>query len=183
MNKIKKFTLIELLVVISILSILAALLMPAVLKVRRVADQNVNRNNLKQIGAALVNYSADYNGDYPYIANNENSNSLFLLLPYLAGQLELFYTSNTWRSDRKILDASGYITNTKSLIKAVNAGLTVNPGYAYSPIDNDNEILRDNIVESDMPVVMNLNNEYSDITFVLYGDGSVKGLSGLSYSE
>ena len=183
MNKIKKFTIIELLVVIAILGILAALIMPAVFKVRRVADQNVNRNNLKQLGAAFVNYSADHNGYYPYIEANENSNSLFLLLPHLANQLELFYTPGTWRSDKKVLDASGYITNTKSLIKAINDGESVNPGYAYSPIDNDHLILRDTIVESDMPVVMNLNNEYSDITFVLYGDGSVKGVNGELYVD
>src|SRR5262245_64889468 len=52
------FTLIELLVVIAIIAILIALLLPAVQAAREAARQSQCRNNLKQIGLAIMNYES-----------------------------------------------------------------------------------------------------------------------------
>ena len=59
------FTLVELLTVMAIISILAALLLPAVNKARAEARVVQCKSNLRQIGLALVNYSSYFNGWMP----------------------------------------------------------------------------------------------------------------------
>jgi prepilin-type N-terminal cleavage/methylation domain-containing protein/prepilin-type processing-associated H-X9-DG protein len=59
------FTLIELLVVIAILSVLAGILLPVFAKARANARKSAALSNLKQIGAALPMYTADYDDHLP----------------------------------------------------------------------------------------------------------------------
>ena len=59
------FTLIELLVVIAVIGILAALLMPAVLRAMKSATTTSCISNLDQIGAAFIMYTKDNSGFMP----------------------------------------------------------------------------------------------------------------------
>src|SRR5213594_2860262 len=59
------FTLIELLVVIAIISVLAGILFPVFAKARASARKSTALSNLKQIGAALQMYTADYDEHLP----------------------------------------------------------------------------------------------------------------------
>ena len=65
MNKRSGFTLIELLVVITIISVLAAMLLPALQKARGKARQAACTGNLRQLGEAISMYVSDFEGYLP----------------------------------------------------------------------------------------------------------------------
>ena len=92
------FTLIELLIVIAIISILAAMLMPALSKARKKAQSTVCVNKIKQIGLGMMNY-VDANNDY---------------YPPLMGTSG--YKWNRYLVNTKIFDASNWPSSDSGII-------------------------------------------------------------------
>lgn len=60
------FSLLELLVVLSIISVLAALLLPVLFTVQGKAREIRCNSNLRQIGLSIAMYAQDYDGLYPF---------------------------------------------------------------------------------------------------------------------
>ena len=88
--KRKGFTLVELLVVIAIIALLMGILMPALAKVRQLANRMACGTNLSGIGKAILIYSNDNDDDYP-VAHQRSGDGTPMPMP------------STW-------SAQGYIT-------------------------------------------------------------------------
>jgi prepilin-type N-terminal cleavage/methylation domain-containing protein len=61
----KGFTLVELLVVTAIIAILIALLLPALKKVRQIADRTACAANMRTVAAGFIGYAHDNKGRFP----------------------------------------------------------------------------------------------------------------------
>jgi prepilin-type N-terminal cleavage/methylation domain-containing protein/prepilin-type processing-associated H-X9-DG protein len=102
----RAFTLTELLVVIAIMTILMALLLPAVQKIRAAADRLRCANNLRQLGVALHTYHNDYRVLPPGVTSNgPNERMPFVtwlnrLLPYVEQDAQWRATEAAYRLDR-----------------------------------------------------------------------------------
>ena len=72
------FTLIELMIVIAIIAILAAVLVPNFMKIRRSAQLNGCMANTKNIATLLENYNSDHGGFYPSAGDKTDFNQNYI---------------------------------------------------------------------------------------------------------
>jgi len=96
MRRNKGFTLIELLVVMAIISILAAMLLPALAKARQQARTVSCKNNLKQVGLAISMYQNDFDD---YNPSSANATTFDMYLPADGGWKTYFRPDGSYTSD------------------------------------------------------------------------------------
>jgi len=80
------FTLVELLVVIAIISILMAMLLPALKQAKTLARGTLCLNNMKQIGTGMLGYSTDNNDYIPGFKIASTTFWVDALAPYVTGK-------------------------------------------------------------------------------------------------
>lgn len=129
------FTLIELMVVISIISVLIALLLPAVQKVREAAARASCANNLHQIGLAFQMYHDNWRNLPPNRLSDLHATWAVLIMPYieqgnLYAQWDLakFYYDQT--DVARLTPVSTYFCPSRRSAKSA-------PGHSVSGDQND----------------------------------------------
>lgn len=99
------FTLIELLVVVAIIAILAAILFPVFSRAKEQARRATCASNLKQIGLALMQYTADYDETMPIYSSGIGSATQFTNPKYVPWLLDSYVKSLP--SDGKTTEFTG----------------------------------------------------------------------------
>jgi len=90
------FTLVELLVVITVLTILMALLLPALKKALDASKSIACISNLKQCGTTLIYYTNDFNGRFPKCSQISGFSPNLMVIYSGAGNPYDFRTYLAW---------------------------------------------------------------------------------------
>jgi prepilin-type N-terminal cleavage/methylation domain-containing protein/prepilin-type processing-associated H-X9-DG protein len=112
-------TLVELLVVIAIIGVLLALMLPGVQAARGSARSVQCKNNLRQIGIAILQYCELHDGDFPEWSHGDEKRSLedkrswiYTLAPHLESVDEIrICPDDEYHTERRFLKATSYRIN------------------------------------------------------------------------
>jgi prepilin-type processing-associated H-X9-DG protein len=177
------FTVFQLLTVLALLALLFALLMPALVKVRKSAERMQSQNNLKQIALACHNYHDTYNVLPP--GNDANDFSAAArLLPYI--EQENVYSQIDFKkpiSDKANAEVRKTIIKVflspQDPVQTVNdaygaTNYLFNAGSKFGLVDNDGVFYQDSKIR--IPDIVDGTSNTLMVGETLKGDGGKKAV-------
>lgn len=120
MRNLYSFTVIELLVTVAIIAIIAALLMPALLKAREQGQRISCMNGLRNIGNAMIMYAQEWGGFFPP-TKNIGDDDVRVLFPGYIDSLEPFVCPGT----------HNYVLSVDDLITTAPDSMSQGMSYEY----------------------------------------------------